>query len=111
VVRDLALALPGVEEGVLLNTPAFRVCGKLIGRLHEDGEGLVLEMERDEREILMDGRPDVFYLPDRYARGPWVFVRLSRVTRPELADLLESVWRRLAGKRLLERLERPHGTR
>lgn len=105
VVRDLALALPGVEEGVLLGTPAFRVRRKLIGRLYEDGAALVLKMERDEREILVDGRPDVFYVPDRYAGGPWVFVRLSRVSRAELADLLEQVWRRLAGERLVERLE------
>ena len=111
VVRDLALALPGVEEGELLGTPAFRVRRKLIARFHPDGEALVLTMPHDEREILTEGRPDVFYIPERYARGPWVFVRLSGVTRPELADVLEAVWRRLAGKRLLERWERARAGR
>ena len=97
VARELTLALPGVEEGVLLRTPAFRVRGKLIGRLHEDGEALVLTMDRDERQVLLDGRPDVFYIPDHDAWGPWVFVRLSRIRRSELSDVVEAVWRRLAG--------------
>lgn len=38
LVRRLALALPGVEEGVCFGTPAFYVRRKLMLRLWEDGE-------------------------------------------------------------------------
>jgi hypothetical protein len=41
LVRRLALALPGVQEGVCHGTPAFYVRRKLMLRLWEDGETLV----------------------------------------------------------------------
>lgn len=44
-VRRLALALPGVEEGVSYGTPAFRVRGKLLARLREDG--IVADFDRN----------------------------------------------------------------
>src|SRR5437762_221978 len=40
-VRDLALALPGVEESTSYRTPAMKVRGKLIARLKEDAETIV----------------------------------------------------------------------
>ena len=36
-VRKLALVLQNVEEGTSYGTPAFKVDGKLIARLKEDG--------------------------------------------------------------------------
>jgi hypothetical protein len=42
-VRRLALAFPGVEEGPSYGTPGFRVQGKFLARLWEDGEILVVK--------------------------------------------------------------------
>lgn len=42
-VRAVALALPGVEEGTCYGTPAFRVRGKFLLRLREDGEWTMAE--------------------------------------------------------------------
>ncbi len=42
MVRRLALAFPAVEEGTSYGTPAFRVCGKFLARLREDGESLAI---------------------------------------------------------------------
>ena len=39
-VRRLALAFPGVEEGLSYGTPGFRVRGKVLARMWEDGEML-----------------------------------------------------------------------
>jgi hypothetical protein len=44
-VRQLALALPGVEEGTSYGTPAFKVKGKLLARFHQDGESMVVKIE------------------------------------------------------------------
>jgi len=44
------LALPGVVEGSSHGTPAFRVGKKLLARLREDGENLVLRVSFEERE-------------------------------------------------------------
>lgn len=51
-MRRLALALPGVEEGLSYGTPAFRVKGKFLARLKEDGGSLVVKIDFDEREAL-----------------------------------------------------------
>lgn len=37
-VREIALSLPGVEEGTSYGTAAFRVRGKFLARLREGGE-------------------------------------------------------------------------
>ena len=38
-VRKIALALDHVEESTSYGTPAFKVRGKLVARLREDGDG------------------------------------------------------------------------
>jgi hypothetical protein len=52
-VRRVALALPGVEEGLSYGTPAFRVRGKFLARLREDGESLAVKCGFDERDLRM----------------------------------------------------------
>ena len=54
-VRALALALPGVEESTSYRTPAMKVRGKLIARLKEDGETIVVPMTIDERDVRIEG--------------------------------------------------------
>jgi hypothetical protein len=46
-VREIALSLPGVEEGTSYGTAAFRVRGKFLARLREDGETLALRIGMD----------------------------------------------------------------
>ena len=100
--RRLALALPGVEEGTCFGTPACRVGGKLISRLKEDGETLVLtRIGFEERLALMERDPKAFYITDHYMNYPSVLVRLSAVKPDELRELIERAWRRAAPKRLI----------
>ena len=49
LVRRMALALPGVQEGVCHGTPAFYVRRKLMLRLWEDGETLVVRFPKEKR--------------------------------------------------------------
>ena len=100
LVRELALALPGVVEGTSYGTAAFRVRKKLFARMGKGGEWLVLKTDFDEREILMEADPETYFITDHYRNAPWVLVRLARVERDGLAELLEVAWRALAGKRL-----------
>lgn len=100
-VRQLVLALPGVEEGTSYGTPAFRVRGKFFARLREDGESLVIKIDKDEREILMRVRPEAFYITDHYRNYPSMLVWLPAVTVDELRELLEDAWRREAPKKLI----------
>lgn len=100
-MRQLALALPGVEEGTSYGTPAFRVRGKIIARFHQDGESLVLKAEYSVREVLMGTHPEAFYITDHYRCYPWVLVRPSDVDPALLRGLIEDAWRGLASKRMV----------
>ena len=97
----LALALPGVEEGTSYGTPAFKVGGKLLARLREDGESLVVRIGFLERELRMKADPETFYITDHYLNYPAMLVRLPRVRAAQLRELLEQAWRQVAPKRLL----------
>ncbi len=100
-VRQLALALPGVEEYLCYGTPAFRVGKKLLARLREDGDTLVLKIEDSRRELLLQVDPQTYFMEPHYLGYPVVLLRLSRVKADSLARLLEDGWRMLAPKRLL----------
>jgi hypothetical protein len=100
-VRKLALALPGVEEGTSYGTPAFKVRGKLLARLREDGETLALRVGFDLRDLLMNADPETFFITDHYRGYPFVLVRLPRIARARLRDVLAEAWKHSAPKTLL----------
>src|SRR5580700_4176115 len=92
-VRRIALSLHSVEEGTSYGTAAFKVAGKLIARLKEDGESLVIGTTFEEREEMMGADPETYYITDHYLNYPWVLVHLSRVQSDALRDLLGRAWR------------------
>ena len=104
-VREIALALPGVEEGPCYGTPGLRVRGRLFARLWEDGETLVLKVGFDAREMLMAANPETFFITDHYAGYPYVLVRLPQVGREQIEHLIEEAWRLNAPKRLVTERE------
>jgi hypothetical protein len=91
-VRNIGLALPGVEESTAYGLPALKVHGKLLAcvpanRSAEPGS-LVLRVDFDDRAELLAADPDVYYVTDHYAGYNAVLVRLSRVNSHALQDLL-----------------------
>jgi hypothetical protein len=105
MARQIALALPSVEEGTSYGTPAFRVRGKFLARLREDGATLVVKCDYRERDLRMEIDPDAFFITDHYRGYPMLLVRLAAVEEDDLRDLLEFAWRSLAPKRLLNAAE------
>jgi hypothetical protein len=100
-VRTLALRLPGVEEGTSYGTPALKVQRKLLVRLKEDGETIMLRTDFIERDHLLRTAPETFFITDHYRDYPSVLVRLAHIQRAQLAELLEDAWRRVASKKLI----------
>lgn len=90
-VRELALALPNVEDGTSYGTPALKVKKKLMVRLREDGD-VVFVLGFDKRDMLMAARPEAFYTTDHYRDYPSVLVRLDKVTTGELRDCVQWAW-------------------
>ncbi|MFN3259271.1 MAG: MmcQ/YjbR family DNA-binding protein [Pikeienuella sp.] len=96
----LGLLLPGVETGTSYGTPALKVRGKLLLRLREDGESLVLlDVPAEERETLIAAEPEVFFLTPHYRDYEIVLGRLAGMDAGRLRPFLERRWRRLTTKR------------
>ena len=98
-VRKLARDLPEVKEGTSYGTPALKVRGKLLARLKEDGQTLVLRTTFADRTRLLAADPGVFYLTDHYANYPMILIRLPQIDRALLSELLAEAWRLVAPKR------------
>jgi hypothetical protein len=110
-VRELARRLPGIEEGTSYGTTALKVKGKLLVRLKEDGDTIVLRTDFIERDHLLRTAPETFHITDHYRDYPAVLVRLPRVRRAQLAELLEDAWRRVAPKQLVAAYDARRATR
>ncbi len=93
---------PGVEISTSYGTPALKVKKKLIARMKEDGETVVIPTSSiDEKEFLIATEPEVYFQTDHYRAWPHVLVRLPIVTDARLREMLEAAWRREAPKKLL----------
>ena len=103
VVREIALALPDVEEGTLHGAPTLKVSGRLLTcpALHKSAEpnSLVVRIGHDQRAELLAARPNVYYVTDHYVNYPTVLVRLSQIDRSSLKDLLGVAWQFVASKK------------
>jgi hypothetical protein len=98
-VRKIALAWPEVEDGTSYGTPALKVRKKLLARLKEDGDSLVMPgVPPEERDMLVESQPKLFYFTDHYKDYPMVLIRLSKATRATFEPLLRRQWRALASK-------------
>lgn len=98
-VSAVGLALPGVAAATKYDgSPLLKVGGSFMAGLamhpSAEPETLVVRADREEREALLEEAPETYYLTDYYRNHPVVLVRLSRLDRDALRDLL-SVSRRL----------------
>jgi hypothetical protein len=96
-VRELGLALPDVEADTYFGTPALKVRGKMFACItsHKSAEPntLAVVLGFDRREELIAEQPDIYYLKEHYVGYPCVLVRLGRVHKDALSDLLLMGWR------------------
>ncbi len=98
-IRKIALAWAEVEDGTSYGTPALKVRKKLLVRLKEDGDSLVISgVPPEERELLVEHEPKLFYFTDHYRNYPMVLMRLSKAKRADIEPLLRRQWRTLASK-------------
>jgi len=103
----LALKYPGVELSTSYGTPSIKVKGRILGRLRTEAEGaFALRCDFMDRQILLQAHPQAFFVTEHYLNYPMVLVRLDKVERAELADLVERAWRLVATPALLKRQNR-----
>jgi hypothetical protein len=88
VIRRAISALTDVEEGTSYGTPAWRSKGKLLARLHQDGQSIVLKVGNETRDHLLQADPQTFFVTDHYVGYPMVLARLDRLSAADLKKLL-----------------------
>ena len=103
IVRAVGLALPDVEATTRYDgSPALKLGGCFMAGLatHRSAEPgtLVVRVGFEERERIIEDAPETYYLTDYYRNYPLLLVRLSRVDRDALHDLLSVSWRLTSAK-------------
>jgi hypothetical protein len=100
IVRRVGLALPDVEEGTMYGVPALKLRGKLLACMtsHKSAEpnSLAVRLSFEQRDAMLADAPDTYYLKPHYVGYPVVLVRLSRIGRDALGDLLHAAWREVS---------------
>ena len=105
-IRKTALAWPEVEDGSSHGTPALKVRKKMLVRLKEDNDSLVMpSVPPDERAMLVESQPKVFYFTDHYRDYPMVLIRLSKTKRATVEPFLRRRWRELASKKAVKEFD------
>lgn len=66
----IAKAIGNVEEATSYGTPAIKIGGKLVARLKEDGDSLVLGTTFEERAEMMEAELDTYYITEHYLNAP-----------------------------------------
>lgn len=107
LVRTVGLTLPDVEAVTKYDgSPMLKRGGNFMAGIatHASAEPgtLVVRADLEERELLLQDAPDTYYLTPYYRRYPLVLVRLSRIDREALHDLLSVSWR-LTGEKAAPR--------
>jgi len=101
-VREIALALPDVEESTVHGAPSLKVRGKLLTCPAPDKSvepnTLAVRIDFDRRAKLLATQPSLYYVTDHYVNYPTVLVRLSRIDRKSLSDLLGMAWHFVSSK-------------
>ena len=93
------LTWPLVEASTSYGTPSFKVKGKLLTRLREDGDSLLIKgVGPDERDMLCEAFPDLYYFTDHYRDYPMVLIRLSRADAETVTSMLDRTYQALLPK-------------
>ena len=98
IVRLVGLTLPDVEATTRYDgSPVLKAGGCFMAGLatHPSAEPatLVVRSAFEDRAWLLEDAPHTYYVTDYYCGLPVVLVRLARIDREALRDLLTVSWR------------------
>ncbi|SFV32814.1 hypothetical protein SAMN05216456_1781 [Devosia crocina] len=84
--------LESVARSTSYGTPALKVGDRAFVRLL-DSDTLVLQCPLEQKVLLMEISPDIYYETDHYIGHEALLMRLSAVSDEELSLRLEDAWR------------------
>src|ERR1700722_7881106 len=96
-VKAIGRALPNVTDGTAYGAPALKLSGKLVACIptnkSAEANSIVVHIDLEHRAELLRQEPDIYYITDHYAPHPTVLVRLSKISRTDLKELLRDACR------------------
>jgi hypothetical protein len=109
-IKRMALALPEVEEGTAYGSPALKLHGQLLGCIptNRDAEpdSFVVRVDFAERDELIAAEPGTYYVKPHYEDYACVLVRLKKIDRDAMRDLLSMSWQFVNSKAKKKRTRR-----
>jgi hypothetical protein len=102
-VLEIGAKLPGTEVATAYGSPALKVNGRTyacvaINKSAEPNSLVLYVADFEQRDALLAEEPDTYYVKPHYESYPVVLVRLARVTRDALEDLLRGAHRVVSRK-------------
>lgn len=102
-VRAVAEPLPRTDVLYVHDRLTFRVRSIVYAKLSRDETALGFGFPKEERDALVAGRPDTFFLPRASdLRFHWVQAHMDRLDVDEMRDLVVDAWRMVVPKLLRE---------
>jgi hypothetical protein len=100
-VHRLARArnLPGVQRATSYRTPALKVANTTFARM-KDKDTLVLHCPFEQKVLLMEISPEIYFETDHYRDHPVLLIDLARIDDEELSLRLHDAWHFKAPERL-----------
>jgi hypothetical protein len=99
-VRTVGLALPDVVDGTAYGAPALKLNDRIIACVptskSAEADSIVVHIDLEHRAELLRQDPNVYYVTDHYAPYPTVLVRLSKISRADLKELLRDACRHVS---------------
>jgi hypothetical protein len=110
-VRRLAMALPRTTEGLVRDSPRWRIGSLVYAALTPDEEFLGFAYPKEGRDALVAGEPDKFLLPRASdLRYNWVAGRMAVIGLDELRELIVDAWRMCVPKKVVAAWEAEGGS-
>lgn len=91
--------LPEVARSSSYGTPSLKLRGKMLMRM-KDADTVVLACPEEEKQVLLEAAPDIYFETDHYKAWPLILVRLSAISDEELHHRLRKAWVMMASKTL-----------
>jgi hypothetical protein len=95
-VIEIGLKLSGVSESPYYGVRALKLNGRMLActPVNKTAEvnSAVVALGFEKRTALLEAQPLLYYLTDHYAPHPTVLIRLSRMSRADIARTLRMAW-------------------
>jgi hypothetical protein len=102
-VRRLASTLPRAYEVVVRDRIKFRVKSLVFVAFSRDESLMGFGFPKEERELLVESRPDTFQLPrPSDMRYQWVVARMAALDLDEMPELVIDAWQMVVPKRVAQ---------